>query len=126
MFEDRYEQMLANSATAAICAGPDNRIVSWNAAAEALLGYSAAEAIGQPLSIIIPPRGRGPCLRPRPRGEERPGAARRASGGSAGLPRRRARTAGRPVLVDVDREWSADVRRLAARYRGSPGGTATS
>lgn len=54
--QQRYEQMLASSATAAICAGPDNRIVSWNTAAEELFGYSAERAIGQPLSIIIPPR----------------------------------------------------------------------
>ncbi|WP_375419654.1 putative bifunctional diguanylate cyclase/phosphodiesterase [uncultured Sphingomonas sp.] len=52
----RYEQMLANSATAAICAGADNLIISWNSAAEQLFGYSAEQAIGQPLSIIIPER----------------------------------------------------------------------
>ena len=52
--ERRYEKMLANSATAAVCAGSDNLIVSWNSAAEELFGYSADEAIGQPLSIIIP------------------------------------------------------------------------
>lgn len=51
---DRYEQMLANSATAAICAGADNAIVSWNTAAEKLFGHSAERAIGQSLSIIIP------------------------------------------------------------------------
>lgn len=51
---ERYEQMLANSATAAICAGADNLIVSWNSAAERLFGHSAQVAIGQPLSIIIP------------------------------------------------------------------------
>ena len=54
----RYEQMLATSATAAICAGPDNRIVSWNSAAEQLFGYSAEQAVGQSLAIIIPPRHR--------------------------------------------------------------------
>lgn len=56
--QDRYEQMLANSATAAVCAGPDSIIVSWNTAAEQLFGYSALEAVGQPLSIIIPARHR--------------------------------------------------------------------
>jgi PAS domain S-box-containing protein len=54
--QHRYEQMLANSATAAVCAGPDNLIVSWNTAAEQLFGYTAEQAIGQPLSIIIPAR----------------------------------------------------------------------
>ena len=54
----RYEQMLANSATAAICAGPDNILISWNSAAEKLFGFSADDAIGQPLSIIIPKKQR--------------------------------------------------------------------
>lgn len=48
--------MLANSATAAVCAGADNLIVSWNTAAEELFGHLAEQAIGQPLSLIIPPR----------------------------------------------------------------------
>ena len=52
--QDRYEQMLANSATAAICAGADNAIISWNTAAEKLFGHSAEHAMGQSLSIIIP------------------------------------------------------------------------
>jgi diguanylate cyclase (GGDEF)-like protein/PAS domain S-box-containing protein len=52
----RYEQMLASSATAAICAGAENRILSWNTAAERLFGYSADQAVGKPLSIIIPDR----------------------------------------------------------------------
>jgi diguanylate cyclase (GGDEF)-like protein/PAS domain S-box-containing protein len=56
--QGRYQQMLANSATAAICAGPDSVIVSWNSAAEQLFGYTALEAVGKPLSIIIPPRHR--------------------------------------------------------------------
>ncbi len=56
--QNRYEQMLASSATAAICAGPDDLILSWNTAAEELFGHSARAAIGQPLSIIIPVRHR--------------------------------------------------------------------
>jgi len=52
----RYKLMLANSATAAVCAGADNLIVSWNTAAEELFGHLAEQAIGQPLSLIIPPR----------------------------------------------------------------------
>lgn len=56
--QDRYGQMLSNSATAAICAGSDNLILSWNSAAEGLFGFSAQQAIGRPLSIIIPERHR--------------------------------------------------------------------
>jgi PAS domain S-box-containing protein len=33
----------------------DGVVTSWNAGAERLYGYSAAEAIGRPISIIIPP-----------------------------------------------------------------------
>jgi diguanylate cyclase (GGDEF)-like protein/PAS domain S-box-containing protein len=54
----RYEQMLASSATAAICADADSLILSWNTAAEQLFGYSADQAVGKPLSIIIPDRFR--------------------------------------------------------------------
>jgi diguanylate cyclase (GGDEF)-like protein/PAS domain S-box-containing protein len=56
--QSRYAKMLESSATAAICAGPDNIIMSWNTAAKKLFGYSAQEAIGRPLSIIIPARHR--------------------------------------------------------------------
>lgn len=56
--QNRYEQMLASSATAAICAGSDGLIISWNTAAEELFGHSAQAAIGQELSIIIPARHR--------------------------------------------------------------------
>lgn len=52
--KDRYAQMLASSATAVVCADAHNIIVTWNAAAEKLFGYSADYAIGRPLSIIIP------------------------------------------------------------------------
>jgi PAS domain S-box-containing protein len=37
---------------------PQDRIATWNTAAERLLGFSALEAIGQPLALIIPPERR--------------------------------------------------------------------
>jgi diguanylate cyclase (GGDEF)-like protein/PAS domain S-box-containing protein len=56
--KSRYERMLDSSATAAICAGPDNLIVSWNAGAENLFGFTEFEVLGKPLSLIIPAKHR--------------------------------------------------------------------
>jgi len=47
--------IVENSEEAIIGKALDGEIVSWNAAAEKLYGYSAAEAKGQPISIIVPP-----------------------------------------------------------------------
>ena len=54
--QTRFENIAATSPDSIVCADHDNRIVFWNAAAERLFGRSAAEAVGQPLTIILPER----------------------------------------------------------------------
>lgn len=39
---------------AVIGLGPDRRFTAWDQAAEQLFGYTAAEALGQPLALIVP------------------------------------------------------------------------
>jgi len=46
---------IVNSADDAIISSRDAIILTWNKGAERLFGWSAAEAIGQPVTIIIPP-----------------------------------------------------------------------
>jgi PAS domain S-box-containing protein len=46
--------IVESSDDAIISKGLDLRITSWNHAAERMLGYTASEAIGQPLAMIIP------------------------------------------------------------------------
>ncbi|MCA9187049.1 MAG: PAS domain S-box protein [Pirellulaceae bacterium] len=46
--------IINSSHDAVIGKGRDNRIISWNAGAVAVYGYSAAEAIGQNIDIILP------------------------------------------------------------------------
>ena len=59
----RFENIAATSPDGIICADVEGRITFWNAAAERLLGYSAAEAVGQSLDLIelmrwMPPSAR--------------------------------------------------------------------
>jgi len=50
----RFRSLVESSADAIISATPGGVITSWNAAAEHLLGYSRAEALGQCLDLLIP------------------------------------------------------------------------
>ncbi|WP_182422215.1 EAL domain-containing protein [Aureimonas sp. ME7] len=50
----RLENITAASPDAIVAADGENVIRAWNAAAEVMFGFSAAEAIGQSLDIIIP------------------------------------------------------------------------
>ncbi len=47
--------IVESSDDAIISKGLDGRIRTWNAAAERLFGYSAAEAVGQSITLIVPP-----------------------------------------------------------------------
>ena len=47
--------MIENSPDALVAIGADKAIISWNAAAEKLFGYSGKETIGQPVSILFAP-----------------------------------------------------------------------
>ena len=47
--------IVENSHDAIISRALDGTILTWNAGAERLLGYSAAEAVGKPISLTLPP-----------------------------------------------------------------------
>ena len=48
--------VIAAVGDAIVASGPDGAITLWNPAAEYIFGFTAAEAIGQSLDIIIPER----------------------------------------------------------------------
>ena len=52
--ERLYSAVVESSNDAIITKSLDGIITGWNKAAEHLFGYSAAEAIGQPIDIIVP------------------------------------------------------------------------
>ena len=55
---DHYLASVVSSADDAIvCNDRDGRITYWNAAAERLLGYAAADVIGRDISMLFPPEG---------------------------------------------------------------------
>ena len=58
--EGLAQQIVTRMPDGVIFADRDGVIRLWNAGAEAMFGYSAQEAVGQPLALIIPER-----LRPR-------------------------------------------------------------
>src|SRR5262249_59661326 len=50
----RFAAIVANSADAIIGLRPDGTITSWNAGAQRTYGFTAEEAVGQPLSMVMP------------------------------------------------------------------------
>jgi PAS domain S-box-containing protein len=59
MNERLYSQIVEGSPDAIILGDPEGIIRLWNAAATTLFGFTAAEAVGQSMDLIIPERLRG-------------------------------------------------------------------
>lgn len=51
----RLAALVESSEDAIISQARDGRIMSWNAGAARLFGYSAEEAVGQPIALLVPP-----------------------------------------------------------------------
>jgi PAS domain S-box-containing protein len=53
-----YQRILEDSPIAILYADRDGKIRLWNAGAESMFGYSAEEALGQSLDLIVPEKQR--------------------------------------------------------------------
>jgi PAS domain S-box-containing protein len=56
--ERRYRQLTEATLDAIVVGNQDGRIELFNPAAEHLFGYTAAEVVGQPISVLMPPQYR--------------------------------------------------------------------
>ena len=56
--EGFYQQIIEGAQDAIVFADPDGIIRLWNSGAEAIFGYSAEEALGQTLDLIVPEKMR--------------------------------------------------------------------
>lgn len=56
---DHLAAIVENSDDAILSKDPTGRIMTWNPGATRMYGYTAQEAIGQPISILIPPHRAG-------------------------------------------------------------------
>src|ERR1700740_2461849 len=55
MMQDRLAAIVQLSDAAIVSKNLDGTITSWNPGAERLFGYSAREALGQPMAMLVPP-----------------------------------------------------------------------
>ena len=67
---------------AIILVDPDGRVSSWNDGARRILGYTEAEAIGQPLEIFFTPEDRARGVHDREMAEALGAAAPRTTAGT--------------------------------------------
>jgi PAS domain S-box-containing protein len=56
--EEQFRQVVHTAPDGIVLADGDGRVVSWNAAAQRLFGYTEGEILGQPLTTIMPTRYR--------------------------------------------------------------------
>ena len=54
--EERYRSLVEQANDAIISLNPDGQVVAWNAYAERIFGYTAAEIIGKPFTTVLPQR----------------------------------------------------------------------
>jgi PAS domain S-box-containing protein len=89
-----YEALVTLSPTAIVTMDPDERVTSWNPAAERLFGWSEAEAVGRPIDELV--------LGTAEQFEEGESVTRRAlEEGLAHLTTRRTRKDGRRLDVEI-------------------------
>lgn len=55
---ERFRSVAQTATDAIITSDPNGKIIYWNRAAEAMFGYPVEEAVGKPLTIILPERFR--------------------------------------------------------------------
>lgn len=89
----RFRQIAATSPDAILCADAEGRVTSWNASAEAVFGWSAAEAMGRGLEMIVPGSMRA---------AHHAGLARVAGGGEA-------RVVGKTIVVNALRRDGTEI-----------------
>src|SRR5205814_2417343 len=54
--EEAFRSVAQSATDALVTADEHGHIVFWNRAAERMFGHSSAQAVGTPLSLIVPPR----------------------------------------------------------------------
>ena len=82
--KQRLEQTISSAGEAIISVAPDDRIEKWNPAAERIFGYGAAQAIGRPITDMLP---RGDYADARRRLAEGPSRSEFQTTATAGQPR---------------------------------------
>lgn len=61
--EEQFRQVVHTAPDGIVLADGEGKVVSWNSAAQRLFGYTEADILGQPLTIIMPTRYRDDHLR---------------------------------------------------------------